>query len=85
MYLSDLIREPINELLEKTFVGKSVTFSDENYSEVTIICAKCELGDDDGNVWLKFTDTEGNTYYTEGQGIDIWFEIKENEKRELVN
>lgn len=77
MYFSDLIRETVNAKLSETFVGREVTIDDIDRQEVTFICKDVSFGDDDGNCWIDFTDVDGNTYAADGQGIDIWFEVKE--------
>lgn len=76
MYLSDLIRKPINKELEKTCVGKKVTACDMNIGDVTFTCRDVRFCDDDGNCWLEFHDTDGKKYCIDGQGIDIYFKVE---------
>lgn len=76
MYLSDLIRDGINAKLKKTFTYKEVTINDVERGTVTFQCKEVRLVDDDGDCWLEFIDTNNNTYTAEGQGIDIWFDVK---------
>lgn len=78
MYLPDLIREVVQEKLNETFLQKSVTIHDINKGEVTFICKTVEFQDDDGDCWLRLTDTDDVEYITDGQGIDIWFEVNGN-------
>lgn len=77
MYLSDLIREPATEILREKCVGKRVVFTPfDTEEDIEILCKDVELVDDDGNVWIKFTSDTGVQYYAEGQGIDVWFDIR---------
>lgn len=75
MYLSDLIRDVVNEKVANTFVGKNITIEDFDQGLVTFDCAKAEFSDDDGYCCLHFEDNEGNEYTTDGQGLDIWYKI----------
>lgn len=75
MYLSDLIRNDIDAKIKATCIGKTVTISDENYNDITFKCKDVSFHDDDGNAWLVFIDDGDNEHLTDGQGIDIWFDI----------
>ena len=79
MYLSDLIRETVNQKLQETCIGKKISFyTEENYNNLTtIICKSVEFSDDDGDGWIEFTDNDDNKYNVFGQGLDVWFEIEE--------
>jgi hypothetical protein len=82
MYLSDLIRETVNQKLQETCIGKKISFHPEgNYNNLTtIICKSVEFNDDDGDCWIEFIDNDDNKYNVFGQGLDMWFEIEwENE------
>ena len=75
MYLSDLIREIVTQKLRETCIGKTVSFSGEECGDQVILCKDVYFTDDDGNCWIVFIDQEGNEYYADGRGIDIYFEI----------
>lgn len=82
MYLSDLIRETVNQKLQETCIGKKISFYPiEDYDNLTtIICKSVEFSDDDGDCWIEFTDNDNKKYNVFGQGLDVWFEIEgENE------
>lgn len=79
MYLSDILESLVDKKLQEMCVGKKVLFyPEENNGDKTIItCKSVEFGDDDGDCWLEFTDSEDKKYIVVGQGIDIYFEIIE--------
>lgn len=82
MYLSDLIRETVNQKLQETCIGKKISFyPNEDYDNLTtIICKSVKFSDDDGDCWIEFIDNDDNKYIVFGQGLDVWFEIEgENE------
>lgn len=76
MYFTDFIRDIVNQKLQRDCIGHQVTFEDEDEKEITIFCTYAEMQDDDGNVWIEFTDDKKHTYRVTGQGCDIWFEVK---------
>lgn len=78
MYLSDILGPLVDQKLQEMCVGKKVSFYPEenNRNETTITCKSVEFGDDDGDCWLEFTDTEDKKYIVFGQGIDIYFKIE---------
>jgi hypothetical protein len=79
MYLSDILKSLVDQKLQEICVGKRVLFyPEENNGNKTIItCKSVEFGDDDGDCWLEFTDSEDKKYTVIGQGIDIYFKIIE--------
>lgn len=77
MYLSDLIREIVNDKVRETFIGKKVRFVDLDKGKVSITCKDASFLDDDGNCLVRLIDTENNEYFAVGQGIDIWYKIEE--------
>lgn len=79
MYLSDILKSLVDQKLQEICVGKKVLFYPEenNENETIITCKSVEFGDDDGDCWLEFTDSEDKKYTVIGQGIDIYFEIIE--------
>lgn len=76
MYVSDIIRPIVDQKLQELCLGKRVSFYTEGDNKITITCKLVEFQDDDGNCWLRFTDTEDKRYIVFGQGIDIYFEIE---------
>lgn len=77
MYLSDLIRDLATKALREKCVGKRVVFTDvDTDEEVEILCTDVKFNDDDGDVWLQFTSDTGVQYISAGQGIDVWFDIR---------
>jgi len=74
MYLSDLIRPLVNKELKSKCIGRNVTFAHAG-NKITIVCKDVNFCDDDGDCWIEFTDENGEKYFTDGQGIDIWFDI----------
>lgn len=78
MYLSDIIKPLITEKLREMCVGKKVLFYDEYSSDETLIeCKDVYFASDDGDCWMRFIDKDGKRYIPSGQGIDIYFEIKD--------
>ena len=77
MYLNDIIEPLITEKLREICVGKQVFFYDENANETLIECKDVYFESDDGNCWVYFIDKNGKEYISDGQGIDIYFEIKD--------
>lgn len=76
MYLSEFIKDVVNQHMQAKCVGHPVEFKDESGSERTIFCQFVEVKFDDGDVWIEFTDDKNLTYIASGQGADIWFDIK---------
>ena len=78
MYLSDIIKPLITEKLKEMCIGKKVLFYDEYTSdEIVIECKDVCFESDDGNCWVSFIDRDSEEYIPSGQGIDIYFEIKD--------
>lgn len=76
MYLSDLIRDTVTETLVKTCVNKIVTIKTDNLDKISFICKDVHFCDDAGDCWIEFKSDDGKTYIHAGQGLDIWFDIK---------
>lgn len=78
MYLSDIIEPLITEKLKELCVGKQVLFHDEDsFDEIRIECKDVYFVSDDGDCWIVFIDKNGERHLPSGQGIDIYFEIKD--------
>lgn len=77
MNLLELIKDTVNQKLQKMCVDHTVKFIDfDTEKEITIFCTHAELVEDDGNIWIEFTDDKNCIHQTYGQGTDIWFEVK---------
>lgn len=78
MYLSDIIGPLITEKLKEMCVGKQVMFYDEDtWKEKIIKCKDVRLACDDGDCAIIFIDEDDKKHIDFGQGIDIYFEIKD--------
>ena len=77
MYLSEIIEPLITEELKEMCVGKQVFFYDEYSNETLIECKDVYFTSDDGDCWICFTDKDGKKYTPSDQGLDIYFEIKD--------
>ena len=77
MYLSNIIEPLVTKALKEQCIGKKVTFR-PTYTEqtITILCKDVQFCSDDGDCWIKYIDQFDNEYLSDGQGIDIWFEIE---------
>lgn len=77
MYISDIIEPLLNEELKK-YSGKQIEFSDEDSGEyITRTVKSITFHTDDGDCWLKIISDKDEIFTVFGQGIDIYFEVKE--------
>lgn len=77
MYISDIIEPLLNEELKK-YSGKQIEFRDEDSGEyITRTVKSITFHTDDGDCWLKIISDKDEIFTVFGQGIDIYFEVKE--------
>jgi len=77
MYISDIIEPLLNEELKK-YSGKQIEFRDEDSGEyITRTVKSITFHTDDGDCWLEIISDKDETFTVFGQGIDIYFEVKE--------
>lgn len=77
MNLLELIEDTVNQKLQEICIDHTVTFIDfDTEKEITIFCTHAELAEDDGNIWIEFTDDKNYIHQTYDQGANIWFEVK---------
>ena len=77
MYISDIIEPLLNEELKK-YSGKQIEFRDEDSGEyITRTVKSITFHTDDGDCWLKIISDKDEEFNILGQGIDIYFEVKE--------
>ena len=77
MYISDIIEPLLNEELKK-YSGKQIEFRDEDSGEyITRTVKSITFHTDDGDCWLKIVSDKDEIFTVFGQGIDIYFEVKE--------
>ena len=77
MYISDII-EPLLKKKKKKYSGKQIEFRDEDSGEyITRTVKSITFHTDDGDCWLKIISDKDEEFNILGQGIDIYFEVKE--------
>ena len=77
MYLSEIIEPLITEKLREMCVGKQIHFHDDYLNEILIKCKDVYFEYDEGDCWIIFIDEDNKEHMSFGQGIDIYFEIKD--------
>jgi hypothetical protein len=78
MYLDEIIEPLITEKLKEMCVGKQVMFYDGDTGKEKIIkCKDVYFASDDGDCWIVFIDENDKEHLDFDQGIDIYFEIKD--------
>ena len=76
MYISDIIEPLLNEELKK-YSGKQIEFRDEAGKYITRTVKSITFHSDDGDCWLEIISDRDETFTVSGQGVDIYFEVKE--------
>ena len=77
MYISDIIEPLLNEELKK-YSGKQIEFRDEDSGKyITRTVKSITFHTDDGDCWLEIISDKDEVFTVSGQGVDIYFEVKE--------
>jgi len=78
MYISDIIKPLLNEELKK-YSGKQIEFYDEENSGeyITRTVKSITFHTDDGDCWLEIISDKDEVFTVFGQGVDIYFEVKD--------
>lgn len=97
MYLSDIIRPVLCSYLTERFAGKTIIIrkddlayirsssgkeEEQSLESYKITCKSVRFSDDDGDCWVEFIDDQDRTFAVFGQGLDVWFEVEEEEEKE---
>jgi len=76
MYFLNLVRDAIVSKAKKELIGKTISFTDVDGIDRTIVCKDVDLISDGSYFCIVFIDVDGlRRLCHDGDGLDIYFHI----------